>query len=181
MRKFGKAGSTLATVLAAAIVLAIVSTTGAVAGSLITSKQIKNNTIKSKDVKNNNLKGIDIADGSLAKDDLAAAAQGYTSIVTKRVTVPGVANNTTSTVAVDCGAGKVAIGGGGYTSPSGIVLLGTTVGILEQSMPAATSAVAFIGSVPAGDNVAPQAWRTTVRNNDGSATTNVHYAICASK
>lgn len=71
MKKFGRAGSTLATVLAAAIVLAIVSTTGAVAGSLITSKRIKNNTIKSIDVRNGTLKGIDVKDGSLTGADIA--------------------------------------------------------------------------------------------------------------
>jgi hypothetical protein len=76
MRKFGKAGSTLATVLAAAIVLAIVSTTGAVAGSLITSKQIKNNTIKSKDVKDGSLKGVDVTDGSLSGADITNGSLG---------------------------------------------------------------------------------------------------------
>ena len=167
----------------------------------MTSAKIKNNTIKSIDVRDNNLTGkdildgslggadvtdgsigsADVADGSIGKADVAAAAQGYTSIVTKAVTVTGVANNATSTRAVDCGAGSVAIGGGGYTDPSGLVLLGTTEGIVEQSMPANLSQFAIGGSVPAGDNVAPRAWRTTVRNNDGSTTSNVHYAICASK
>lgn len=71
MKKFGRAGSTLVTVLAAAIVLAIVSTTGAVAGSLITSKRIKNNTIKSIDVRNEALKGIDVKNGSLTGAEIA--------------------------------------------------------------------------------------------------------------
>jgi hypothetical protein len=191
MKKIGKAGSTFGTVVAAAAVLAVATTGGAVAGGLVTSAKIKNNTIKSIDVRNNNLTGVDIADGSIGSadvadgsigaGDLAGSARGFTNIVTKSVTVPSIANGTTSTRNVDCGAGKVAIGGGGYTSPSGIVLLGTTFGILEQSMPSSPSTIAISGYVPAGDNVAAQAWRTTVRNNDGSTTSNVHYAICASK
>jgi hypothetical protein len=201
MKKFGRAGSTFGTVVAAAIVLTIATTGGAVAGGLITSKQIKNNTIKSIDVRNGTLTGVDVADGSLGGADIAdgsvgsadiadgsvgkakiaAAAQGYTNVVTKVVTATGVPNNATSTRTVDCGAGNVAIGGGGYTEPSGLVLLGTAFGILEQSMPATPSSFALSGSVPAGDGVAPRAWRTTVRNNDGSTTSNVHYAICASK
>lgn len=71
MKKFGRAGSTFATVMIAVVVLAIVSTTGAVAGSLITSKRIKNNTIKSIDVRDNNLKGVDILNGSIAGADVA--------------------------------------------------------------------------------------------------------------
>jgi hypothetical protein len=201
MKKFGRAGSTFGTVVAGAVVIAIASTGGAVAGGLITSKQIKNNTIKSIDVRDGNLTGTDIADGSISGADvadgsvgaadiadgsvgkakIAAAAQGYTNIVTKVVTVASVANNTTSTRAVDCGAGNVAIGGGGYTEPSSLALLGTTEGIVEQSLPASLSTFAFGGSVPAANGIAPQTWRTTVRNNDGSTTTNVHYAICASK
>jgi hypothetical protein len=201
MKKFGRAGSTFGTVVAAAVVLTIATTGGAVAGGLITSKQIKNNTIKSIDVRDGNLTGADladgsvsgadvgdgslgsadIADGSVGKADLAGAAQGYTNVVTKIVTAAGVANNATSTRNVDCGAGSVAIGGGGYTEPSGLVLIGTAYGIVEQSMPATPSTIALGGYVPSGDGVAPRAWRTTVRNNDGSTTTNVHYAICATK
>jgi hypothetical protein len=71
MIKSGRARSTFATVVAAAVVLAVATTGGAVAGGLVTSKQIKNNTIKSKDVKNNNLQGIDVLDGSLTGDDVA--------------------------------------------------------------------------------------------------------------
>ena len=201
MKKIGRAGSTFGTVVAAAVVLTIATTGGAVAGGLITSKQIKNNTIKSIDVHDGSLTGADVADGSLGGADIgdgslgsadiadgaigkakiAAAAQGYTNIVTKTVTVASVANNTTSTRAVDCGAGNVAIGGGGYTEPSGLALLGTTEGILEQSFPASLSSFAIGGSVPAANGIAPQTWRTTVRNNDGSTTTNVHYAVCATK
>jgi hypothetical protein len=71
MKKFGRAGSTFGTVVAGAVVIAIASTGGAVAGGLITSKQIKNNTIKSVDVRDGNLKGVDVADGSLTGADLA--------------------------------------------------------------------------------------------------------------
>ena len=71
MKLFGRKGSTFATVVAAAAVLAITTTGGAVAGGLITSKQIKNNTIKSIDVRNGNLTGTDIADGSLGSADIA--------------------------------------------------------------------------------------------------------------
>jgi len=70
MKKFGRAGSTFGTVVAAAVVIAVASTGGAVAGGLITSKQIKNNTIKSIDVRDGNLTGTDIADGSLGGADV---------------------------------------------------------------------------------------------------------------
>jgi hypothetical protein len=72
MKKFGRAGSTFATVVVAAIVLALVGATGAVAGGLITSKKIKDNTIKSRDVRNGALTGVDVADGSLGAVDLSA-------------------------------------------------------------------------------------------------------------
>jgi hypothetical protein len=71
MKKFGRAGSTFATVVIAAIVIAIVGASGAVAGGLITSKKIKDNTIKSRDVRDGNLTGTDIANGSLTGGDLA--------------------------------------------------------------------------------------------------------------
>ena len=71
MKTFGRTGSTFVTVVVAAIVLAIISTTGAVAGSLITSKRIKNNTIKSIDVRNGTLQGVDVKDGNLTGADLA--------------------------------------------------------------------------------------------------------------
>lgn len=65
MRKFGRAGSTFGTVVAAALVIAVASTGGAVAGGLITSKQIKNNTIKSIDVHNGTLTAADMAPGTI--------------------------------------------------------------------------------------------------------------------
>jgi hypothetical protein len=71
MKKFGRAGSTLATVVIAAVVLAIVGASGAVAGGLITSLKIKNNTIKSIDVRDNALKSVDVTNGSLTGADVA--------------------------------------------------------------------------------------------------------------
>jgi hypothetical protein len=76
MKKFGRAGSTFGTVIAAVVILALAGTTGAVAGGLITSKKIKNETIKSIDVKNGNLQGVDIADGSLSGADIANGSIG---------------------------------------------------------------------------------------------------------
>ncbi|HYH73125.1 MAG TPA: hypothetical protein VD764_07895 [Nocardioides sp.] len=49
--------------IAAAAILALGASTGAVAGSLITSSQIKNNTIRSADVKNGAIKMRDLAPG----------------------------------------------------------------------------------------------------------------------
>ena len=72
LKKFGRAGTTFGTVVAAALVLAVATTGGAVAGGLITSKQIKNNTIKSIDVRDGNLTGADVKDGGLTSADLAA-------------------------------------------------------------------------------------------------------------
>jgi hypothetical protein len=177
MNRFGRAGSTFVTVVAAAIVLAIATTSGAVAGSLITSKKIKNNTIKSIDVRDGTLKGVDVADGALGKADLAPSARGFTSIVTKRQTVAAAAGATT-TMNVTCPAGAVAIGGGGYTIPTGIVLIGTTAGELDRSHPANLDG-SFVFA--AGDNIAPNSWRTVVHNTLGDPSTNVHYAICATK
>ncbi len=193
MKKFGRAGSTFATVIAAVVVLAVASTSGAVAGGLITSKQIKNNTIKSKDVKDGNLRGVDIADGSIgsadiqnggvAKGDLASSARGFTSIVTKSQTAAGIANGNTSTVAVRCGGGSVAIGGGAYVVLNGISFFGATGGVLEASHPTHTGTNILDGTsdFAAGDNVAPDGWKTTVRNDQGATENAVHYAICASK
>ena len=70
MKKLGRAGSTFGTVVAAAVVLTIATTGGAVAGGLITSKQIKNDTIKSVDVKDGSLAGADVADFSLSNQDV---------------------------------------------------------------------------------------------------------------
>ena len=76
MLKFGRAGSTFATVIIAAIVIAIVGASGAVAGGLITSKKIKDNTIKSRDVRTNTLTSSDVADGGLTGADIANGSVG---------------------------------------------------------------------------------------------------------
>jgi hypothetical protein len=163
------------------------------AAGQITSKQIKNNTIKSVDVKNNNLQGVDIADGSLsgadvadgaiATADLAASARGYTSTVTKRQVDAAVANAASSTLTVVCGAGQVAIGGGAYVVFEGLNFTGITGGIIEASHPTRSGTNIFdtTSNFPAGDGVAPDGWKTTVRNDQGVTKDAVHYAICASK
>ena len=153
------------------------------AAGKITSKQIKNGTIKSIDVKNNNLKGIDIRDGSLTKADLAAGARGFTSVVTKRQTASDIADGATSTITVVCGAGQVAVGGGAYVAFNGLNFVGLTGGLLEASHPAVPGTTIFDtpSTFPASNNVAPQGWRTTVRNDQGAPETPVHYAMCASK
>lgn len=71
MKKFTKSGTSFATVVAGATVLAVFGGGTAVAGSMITSAQIKNNTVKSIDVRNGNLKGVDIKDGALTGADVA--------------------------------------------------------------------------------------------------------------
>jgi hypothetical protein len=99
MKKFARAGSTFGTLVAAAVVLAVATTGGAVAGGLITSKQIKNNTIKSKDVRDGALKGVDITNGSLSGADLApgvlssAATLTLSSGMTVRGTIGERQNN----------------------------------------------------------------------------------------
>ena len=203
MRKFGRAGSTFGTVVAAALVIAVASTGGAVAGGLITSKQIKNNTIKSIDVRDGNLTGTDIADGSIGsgdiadgsvgsadiahgavtKADLAGAAQGYTNVVTKRVVDSGVANGASSTLTVVCGAGQTAVGGGAFVVHNGLNFTGITNGVLQASLPttSGTTILDTPGNFPAADNVAPDGWRTTVQNDQGVTEDAYHYALCASK
>jgi hypothetical protein len=193
MNKLGRTSSTFVTVIVAAIVIAIVGASGAVAGGLITSKKIKNNTIKSIDVKDGTLTGTDVADGSLggadladgsvAKADIAGAAQGFTSIVTKIQTDTGIANGATSTISVVCGAGQVAVGGGAYVVFNGLNFVGITGGVLELSHPTLTGTTILdtTAQFPAGNAVAPNGWKTTVRNDQGATEDAVHYAMCASK
>jgi hypothetical protein len=180
MKKFGRTGSLFGTLIAAMIILALAGTTGAVAGGLITSKKIKDNTIKSRDVRNGNLTGIDIADGSLGKSDINGAAQGFTTVVTKRVTASDVAIGGDSTRDVFCADGQVAIGGGGYTSP-GLVIGGSDPGWLMQSLPIRKGFSPLFITSPAGDNAEPQGWRTQIYNDSGAIRDQYHYAICAGK
>jgi hypothetical protein len=65
MRRPSIRKSSVTTVAATAVVLAIASTGGAVAGGLVTSAKIKNNTIKSIDVRNGSLTGADLAPGTI--------------------------------------------------------------------------------------------------------------------
>jgi hypothetical protein len=80
MRKLGRRGSTFGTVVAAAVVIAVASTGGAVASGLITSAKIKNNTIKSIDVHDGTLTGVDVADGSLGGTDVADGSLSGTDV-----------------------------------------------------------------------------------------------------
>ncbi|MFC6042730.1 hypothetical protein ACFP8W_02380 [Nocardioides hankookensis] len=59
--------STAALVAGTVVVLALGSTGGAVAGSLITSKQIKNNTITTADIKNKTITNKDLARSALPR------------------------------------------------------------------------------------------------------------------
>jgi hypothetical protein len=92
MKKLGRAGSTFGTVVAAAVVLTIATTGGAVAGGLITSKQIKNDTIKSVDVKDGSLTGTDVADGSLGGTDLADGSVSGADVADSSLTGTDVAD-----------------------------------------------------------------------------------------
>jgi hypothetical protein len=65
MRRPSIRKSSVTTVVGAAVVLAVATSGGAVAGGLVTSAKIKNNTIKSIDVRNGTLTGADIAPGTI--------------------------------------------------------------------------------------------------------------------
>lgn len=199
MKNLGKAGTTFGTVVTATLIIMVIGASSAVAASLITSARIKNNTIQSVDVRNNNLAGVDVQDGSLGgadiangsltgadvadgtvgKSDINAAARGFVSLVTNRVT-DSIGASTTNTRTVFCPEGSVAIGGGGYVVPTGFVLLGSTSGETVRSHPVVTGGFAS-GGMAAGDDVAPAGWRTVVRNLAADPSTAVHYAICATK
>lgn len=132
MKKFARAGSTFGTVVAAAVVIAVASTGGAVAGGLITSKQIKNNTIKSIDVRNNTLKSIDVRDGSLGAADLAAGSVNSGKVASGAITASklgtiversesvAIANGAGGFVQVSCLAGETLLSGGATTAGVGI-------------------------------------------------------------
>jgi hypothetical protein len=168
MKKFGRAGSTFATIMIAAIVLALVGTTGAVAGGLITSKRIKDNTIKSRDVRDGNLTGTDIAngslsgadvaDGSIGAADLGAGAVGASKLGTivereSEVVVNDGAGNATT---ASCLAGERVLSGGTNT-----IGVGTVAGW------------AVIRSGPSGNG-----WSAAVRNETGNPHTLVVEVLC---
>lgn len=141
MKKFGRAGSTFGTVVAAAVVIAVASTGGAVAGGLITSKQIKNNTIKSIDVRDGSLTGTDIADGSIKGADVGDGSLGTADLadgtvtngklgassvtatklgtIVTRTNQVDIANGTGASVQVACLPGEKVIAGGATTAGVG--------------------------------------------------------------
>jgi hypothetical protein len=168
MKKFGRAGSTFATVMIAAIVLALVGTTGAVAGGLITSKKIKDNTIKSRDVRNGNLTGVDIADGSLTGADVADGSVGTADLgagavkasklgtIVQRTDEVDIANNAGGFVSVSCLAGETLISGGATTAGVGL-----------------SAGWNLIRSSKAGNG-----WDAAARNATGSTATLIVEAYC---
>jgi hypothetical protein len=116
MKKFGRAGSTFGTVVAAAAVIAVATTGGAVAGGLVTSAKIKNNTIKSIDVRDNTLKSADVRDGELLPQDVSSDTQrrftsinGYVLVTVDSATVT---NGSSGFARAVCPAGTRVIGGG---------------------------------------------------------------------
>ena len=168
MKKFGRAGSTFATVMIAAIVLALVGTTGAIAGGLITSKRIKDNTIKSRDVRDGNLTGTDIADGSLGGADLADGSVGTADLgagsvkasklgtIVERTDEVSIANGTANFAQVSCAAGETFISGGAGSAGVGLAAGWT-----------------LIRSGPTSNG-----WDAAVRNDKGSAGTLIVHARC---
>lgn len=62
---------------AAAMMLAVGSAGGAVAGSLVTSSQIKDNTIRTQDIANGTIQGRDIHANAIHYDDVANGAVGW--------------------------------------------------------------------------------------------------------
>jgi hypothetical protein len=65
--RFRRSGSTAGVFLLAALLLALGSTGGAVAGALITGKQIKNDTITTVDIKNRTITRADLAGSALPR------------------------------------------------------------------------------------------------------------------
>lgn len=154
-------------------------TTPKLANNAVKAPKIASNAVTGPKIAANSVNSPKIADGSVQKADLAAAARGYTSIVTKRVTA-AVAVDAVSERSAVCDAGQVAISGGAYVT-SGLVIGGGTSGVLVRSHPTVAITFPFPGNGPAADNTAPTGWRTAVKNDTAEAGTAVHYAMCASK
>lgn len=150
------------------------------AAATIGTSDIKNGAVTKKKLASNAVVGSKIKNGGVAKADLAAGARGFTKIVTEHLTT-AIAADARTTMNVTCPAGTVAIGGGGYVTPTGIVIIGGSAGILERSLPSNPGGAPLFFNFPAGDNQAPRSWRTTVHNNQAEASTAHHYAMCASK
>lgn len=153
--------------------------TGQIKNGAVTTPKLAAAAVKAPKLAANSVNSSKIQDGKIQKVDLAAAARGYTTIVTKRTQVD-VAGSATSTVTVTCDAGQVAIGGGAYTN-SGLIFGGSTSGTLVRSHPTVAITFPVPGTGPAGNGVAPTGWRTAVTNSSADAGTATHYAMCASK
>ena len=152
------------------------------AAATIGTSDIEKGAVTTPKLRANAVKSGKINDGTIRKGDLAAGARGFTTIVTKSSSTAGVASGASHQATVTCNAGQVAIGGGGFASPGGIVLIGTTGGEVTKSHPTnpiQLGGVTFTG--PSGDGVAPTGWRTTVVNTAATPESVTHYAICASK
>jgi hypothetical protein len=153
------------------------------AAATIGTSDIKKGAVTTPKIAANAVKSGKIQDGTIRKGDLAAGARGFTKIVTKTSSQAGVAPGMSHQATVTCDAGKVAIGGGGYATLGGIIVIGSTGGELTKSHP--TNSLQLGGGVPftgpSGDGVAPTGWRTTVVNTDDEPQSVIHYAICASK
>jgi hypothetical protein len=175
MKKFGRAGSTFGTVIAAVAVIAVATTGGAVAGGLVTSAKIKNNTIKSIDVKDNNLKSVDVADGSLLPQDMASDTQrrfttinGY-AVVT--VDSAATADGADTFARATCPSGTMVVGGGaGWANGS------AGASFLSRNTPEAYSGGASSNPTTTTANT----WFAQGENHSGGSRVLRVHAICAS-
>lgn len=162
MKMFGRAGSTFGTVVAAAVVIALAGTGGAVAGGLITSKQIKNNTIKSIDVRDGNLKGVDITDGSLGGADISDGAITNGKLATGAVTASKLGTIVERSASVDiaaagtdfaqvsCLPGETLISGGATTTGVGLAAAWTLLRSSKTSAVNTWDAAAHNGTLSSG-------------------------------
>jgi hypothetical protein len=153
------------------------------AAATIGTSDIQKGAVTTPKIAANAVKSGKINNGTIKKVDIAPVAQGYTTIVTKSSTTAGVAAGASHQATVTCDTGQVAIGGGGYATPGGdILILGSTAGEVTKSHPTSRITIGnFTFTGAAGNGVAPSGWRTTVKNTDDEAQSVVHYAICASK
>jgi hypothetical protein len=154
--------------------------TAQIKNGAVTTKKLANGAVKTSKIAPSAVNGTKVADGSLGKNDLAAAARGFTSITMERRTVEMVPPNTFQTVDVDCGAGRVAIAGGGY-APSDGGDFGSSDGTVPRSHP-----INFIPGppsywAPAADATTARGWRSLVENPHDFANPVFAYAVCASK
>ncbi|WP_370249740.1 hypothetical protein [Nocardioides sp.] len=165
-----------------ALILAVgVSPLPAWAAGKVTSKDLAANAVTAPKIKANAVTRAKIKPGAVDVSKLDPAAVGFRSVTMRRVERADVADGATSTVSVGCEPGEVAIGGGAYVVPSGFVLVGSTAGDLQQSLPVVQFTAPFVGTGPVADaTVDPVAWRTAIVNNTGSARSAFHYAVCAS-